>query len=77
MNVQKARNDVWYDYAQGMDPPAIAGRRGLSLIWVRHRLTEMVRQGPYLQAAHLRNKRSKYRKTRFVFSCREDRWMEV
>lgn len=72
---QKTRNDIWYAYARGYSPSAISSSLGYSLTWVKEELRRMMEAGPYLEGAHLRARRSPYRRARFVISP-EERWAE-
>jgi hypothetical protein len=73
---RKLRNDLYFEYSFGRNVDEIANALHISQIWARHTLARMAKDDLYIEGAHIRAKRSKFRKARFVYISDRDRYYD-
>ena len=67
------KNELYWRYSRGYTVNECAAILKISKIWAAHTLAAMCRGDQYIEGAHLRGKKSPYRKARFVYINDRDR----
>jgi hypothetical protein len=73
---RKVKNDLYWLYSFGHTVAECSAQLKISRIWAAHTLATMCRGDKYIEGAHLRGKKSPYRKAKFIYINPQDRYFD-